>query len=456
MKINNQNQINFTSKTPFAKPLGAFFDKNAIAPIVFIESGVTLLRSNEAKKRGGIKEASDRFIEQGVSAAVWIWGVQALKSLGDAIGGKVFGIKDLSFNLGKDCLRDPVKNNKISKTALGYKTANTLLSTFLATYFIGFVLPKISRDLSRKISQKTKKDQTTIKPTSFEEFRNKTNKKQLNFTSLYKLADVIENNSTARLLITDSGVVSGRCINAPNIYRKIENLFRDISSIYFYLFSSNHLVNNVFNKIAKNTNIDPKVLNKVVEELKTKGFDPNDFLGSTIGTLDKNQKIELDNLFNNKEVVRLEEFLEKFPSYKNKAAKMSQLQPVFDNCCYLSKIQAQDVLKQGILCDPQFLSETFNIATKNRASDKMKFVPKKELDTIRQSIDNFIKQINRESFDSVTIDKIESIAKKNINKNFAFYSIATVLSTLALGVAIPRIQYFITKKLTNKNEFLDE
>lgn len=459
MKINNKNQTNFTSLTPLDKPLGAFFDKNAIAPIVFIESGVTLLRSKEANKRGGKKEAVDRFIEQGVSAAVWIWGVQALKSFGDKIGKSIFGIDNLNFNIGKDSLRNPVKNNKISSFALGFKASNTIISTFFATYFIGFVLPKISRAISKKMAHK--KNQEPVSTISFEEFKNKTKKKDLSFTSLLDkttyLADIIENNSTARLLLTDSGVVLGRCKNAPNIYRKIENLFRDISSIYFYLFSTNHIVK-ICNKLSNNTNISPKVLNLVVEELSNKGFSSNkdDFINTAIGVLSDKQKNEIDLLFKDKEVITLEKFLEKFPSYKQKAIDMSNLQPVFNNKHYLLKTQAQDVLKQGVLVNPLFLNKVFNIETKNASSDKFKFVPKKQLDSIRTSIDSFIEQIQKQSKNNITITQIEKIAKKNTYKNFAFYSSATLFSTLVLGIVIPKIQYLITKKLTNKNEFLDD
>ena len=51
------------------------------------------------------------------------------------------------------------------------------------------------------------------------------------------------------------------------------------------------------------------------------------------------------------------------------------------------------------------------------------------------------------------IDFIKKCAKSNINKNFVYNSIGLVLSSFALGILIPKVQYLITKKLTKENEF---
>lgn len=463
MQINNKkyNNQNFTSLNPLAKPLGAFYNPNATIPTLIIESGVTIGRSIEANKRGGKKEATDRFIEQGVSAAVWIWGVQILKKAGEFIGKNVLKIDNLDFSLGRDILRDPIKNNKIGAKQAAFKTGNLFLSTAIATYFIGFILPKISAKLSEKLGQnkEDKNEPTTLKTPTLEQFKNNTSKKEKNnqiaFTSLLdkslSLAHVIENNSTARLLMTDSGVIAGRCHNAKSIYKKIENLFRDISSIYFYLFSTAHVVKGL-NKLTKNTNIDPKVLEKTVEKLKDFNGNKEDFLKQNSTEINEIDKKTLNNLFNSKEIISLEEFTSKFPNLKDKALKMSELQPIFDNKRVLTRLQAQDVLSNAKISDPKFLKETFNFATNGASSDKLKYVSKKSLETMRQSIDNFVKQIYLESNGTIDSNLIKKVANKNIAKNFGFHALGTAISIFALGTLIPKIQYAITRKLTHSTE----
>ncbi len=468
MRFNNNlnNTQNFTSLNPLKIPLSTFYDKNAVIPTLIIETGVTLGRSRQGYKQGGKKEAADRFVEQGASAVIWIWGVQFLKKIGEMFGKKFLNLKNLDFSVGRDILRDPVKNNKIDKKTAAFKVGNLFFSTALATYFIGFVLPKISRKISNKVDEKRAMQENGKKSPAkniltFEEFQNKTSKngKNINFTSLLDkslgFAHMLENNSTARLLMTDSGVIAGRCKNAPNKSRKIGNIFRDVSSIYFYLFSTAHTVK-ILNKISKNTDIDPKILSKTAEMLKTINASGKDeFLASALGEICEKDKKQLDELFNSKEIISTEEFIARFPALKEKALKMSDLQPVFENKRVLTKLQAQDVLSSGKISDPEFLKETFDFATKKDASNKLKFVSKKSLEKMRLSMDDFVRQIYASADENVSGELIEKIANKNIVKNFAFYSIGTALSIFALGNVIPKIQYAIVKKLAKKDEVSD-
>ena len=266
MRINDlKNNQNFKGLSPLSGALGQFYNTNATLPTLVIETGVTLGRAHEANKRGGKPEAIDRLIEQGVSAIVWIYGVKALKSIGDFIGEKILKY-DLNFDIGFDKLRNPLKN--ADKNALKFKAGNILVSTALATYFIGAILPKINNAILKKTlkKEKSKKDSYKPKIDSFEEFKNNTSKsKQISFKALggiENLAHILENNSTARLLITDTGVVAGRFANAPNRYRKIEGLFRDIASIYFYLKATQDITG-ILNKLTKNTDINPDVLEMI-------------------------------------------------------------------------------------------------------------------------------------------------------------------------------------------------
>ena len=226
------NKTNFGNISKLSKPLEAFYNKNSVIPVLLIETGVTLGRTYEANKMGGKKEAIERFIEQGVSALVWLFGVQGLRKAGDTLANLFKIAKNQTFN-----------------------DVNTLASLGIATVFIGFVLPKINHKISSILTSKKedkKEDKiadTNFKPQTLEEYKKKSNP---SFTSLSAFANLMETNSTARLLLTDVGVVLGRFKNGRNKYEKIEGLFRDISSIFFYLFSTKLIVK-ALNKITNNT-----------------------------------------------------------------------------------------------------------------------------------------------------------------------------------------------------------
>ena len=65
-----------------------FYNSNAVIPTLIIESGVTAGRTKEAYKKSGKIEATERLVEQGTSAIVWLWGVQAFKKIGEVLGKK--------------------------------------------------------------------------------------------------------------------------------------------------------------------------------------------------------------------------------------------------------------------------------------------------------------------------------------------------------------------------------
>ena len=185
MKISTNKQ-NFTNISKLASPLGVFYNPNAAIPTLLIETGVRLGRSYEANKRGGKVEASERLVEQGASALIWIYGVNFLKNLGEKTGKALFKFKDLDFDIGFDELRNPLENslNNINKTAAKFKMINLLASTALATGFIGFILPKINHKITNFIlkKDKNKKQIKTLVVPGFSEYR----KSVKNQKNLYK------------------------------------------------------------------------------------------------------------------------------------------------------------------------------------------------------------------------------------------------------------------------------
>ena len=246
MRISNNSNLNFKGDvSKFAKPLKPFLDKNSVIPTLLIETGVTLGRTYEASKKGGKKEATERFIEQGVSAIVWLWGVQAINKT-------VSSIAEL-FKKGMS-------------SSENFKAGNMFLSVAMATGFIGFILPKINHFISKKVIEKSakkedKKIDTTLKTGTIEDFKKKN--KNPSFTSLVSAAKAFENNNALRLLVTDSGVIAGRYKNGRNKYERIEGLFRDIASIYFYLCATQNFVD-LTKKLFKIETINKDQLEKII------------------------------------------------------------------------------------------------------------------------------------------------------------------------------------------------
>jgi len=467
MRINNQQQNSFKGLNA---PLGMFYNPNATIPTLAIETGVTLGRANQANKRGGKQEATERLVEQGVSALVWIYGVQILKKIGDAFGKKVLNIKDFDFDIGRDFLRNPVLNNAIDKKSVAFKVGNTLGATAVATFFIGFLLPKINHKISKIVTDKEKNKKQniqTLNAPNLNQFKTMTNRKELSFTSLLDkgiaLTHTLENNQTARLLITDTGVVAGRFHNSRNKYEKIESLFRDISSIYFYLFSTNHIVG-LLNKITNNTDINPKVSDCVSEYLisKIKAKKPNNKIDEVnvsrlaLGEVGEMNSRKIIKLFEDKKVISVDDFIKAFPKFEDKAKQMATLQPIFDGNGVLTKTQAMDILSKGWMTEPEFLKKAMQEGTNNAALNPKRYVSAKKLEQIRQSITNFVNQIqNAAHKENCVIDEkfVRKIAKQNKIMNLGFNIFGTAVSIFALAYLIPKVQYSITKKLTNQDKF---
>ena len=462
MRINkSENKLNFKSLSMLSKPLGMFYNTNATIPTLIIESGVTAGRTHEASKKGGKIEASERLVEQGTSAVIWIYGVQMLQKLGETIGKKCLKTNDFNFDIGFDYLRNPLEN--LNKTMLKFKTANLLASTAIATLFIGFGLPKINHFITKKMMKKEKENNQNKKPKkiiTLQEFKNKA--KNISFTAnMYQFANLLENNSAARLLITDTGVVGGRYYNARNKYEKKECLFRDVSSIYFYLFATQHTVK-LLNKVTSNTDIDPKVLDATVEMLKanlqkSNLTDAHNFLNKATGSAKLKDLRLIDTMFKDKKIITLDEFKEAFSGYDLKADLMSKLQPLLGGKRVLTKTQATDILKNGWVNNPEFLHSVMEKATNGAYKEKNRYVSAKKVERIRESINEFILQVQRKAEKkNCAIDSnfVENIAKNNIRKSFAFYAIGTAISIYALGFLIPKIQYMIRRKLTNDDEFV--
>ncbi len=476
MNVSKLTQIDAAKLSKWANPLSTFKNPDKILPILLIESLVTGGRTHEAQKRGGRIEATERFVEQGASAVVWLWGVKTLNKVGDFIGKNIMGLKDLDIDIGEDSLRRPFKDLvKDKKTATAaFKFGKIFGSAAISTVFIGFVLPKITQKITEdsiKRDEKKKKAREQAQAKDNTANGKKQDAQTVSFKSsaafmdkLLTVSNNLENNRTWRLLSNDVGVVTGRSVNARNKHERHEFLFRDISSIYFYMFFTDHLAG-ILNGITRNKNIHPKALLKTAQLLGTnlgsEGLSVDEFAKQALGGANNDT---VENLFKDSKdkIITLDDFIRSTTgkigdNTIEKAGKMASLQPQREGRSVLTQMQARDVLSNSWTSSPDFLKETLNLATDGKANNPRKFTSRKSLENIRDSIDNFTQSVcdyaRRHNIERVDAGLIQKLAKRNLVLSSVFTGLGIVLSGCILAFAIPKIQYYITKKATGKDEF---
>lgn len=444
--------------------------KDWLVPIILLECFVTGGRTYQAYKRDGIIEARERFTEEVIGAAFWFGGVKGFNAMNDKIGQKLFkfpNYKDMKFDGGKDALRDPMKNfiakhAKMSENKLAvFKFAKVISSILLANALVGFVVPKINQHITRKYfleKRRQAQEGRLVKQPTMDNFMSK---KQVSFKGnpygiLMSLAHEFENNARYQLLSTDAGIAGGRAISARNNHERIEVLFRDLSSIYFYLFSMPH-INKLLNLIQdrRATRLDP-----VIAELTTKQMEK--FLKNNGGKMseleligDKNIKLPSGIKFTD-HVIKLDEFLKHVPAELVERAKlMSQLQPEINGIGrVLSEKQAEAVFHGGILNEPQFLADIYNITTDGNFQKKFKFIERSSLESINKDLLQYAESIIKKAGNSqITLDTIKKACRENLVKNCINWGAGFAVSAWFLSTLIPKMQYWITKKTTGRDTF---
>ena len=197
----------------------------------------------------------------------------------DFVGRKFLRIPEQMPAVGVDIMRTPFKNYlrdmagklKVSPEYLAkFSVGKTFVSLVTACLFIGYVVPKMNQAITRSFYGKAKKNtqndeakqntadnKVTLKDAragfsakgvsinaveNFKSNMGKNNSFKPSFKasadSLLRIVQNFEENAVWKLLGTDVGTVSGRTLNARNNDERVEIMFRDISSIYFYCFSS--------------------------------------------------------------------------------------------------------------------------------------------------------------------------------------------------------------------------
>lgn len=488
LQRNNNKQLSYKGAREIVRTLA---NPDSLATTMVLETSVTGGRSVNAYKRGGFAEFRERITDDILAALFWMKGVDIFNKLGDKFGKHVLKLPTTEFDVGKDALRTPFENlvqdlgdkvdakslKKLEKKLAAFKFSKIIISSIMATAFVGFALPKINQAITKRMFNKNKSDN---KPTlndmiqdqyTIENFNKKIgNSKETSFKGsasvMTTVAHMLENNRLCKMMTADVGITAGRYSTARNKDEGLEYVFRDVSSCFFY-YASTPLIYKLLQKITKSkafTTIDPVAAKSVhqimLDQLKNadgtfRPMNVKEFAAKTIGVLDDGAKELLQRLPFNSDVISLSE-LKNFIKDENllkKAMEMAKLQPEKAGVgAVLTKQQVCDVLKNGAVNTPEFMQEVYKSRFGRALTDSHRFIPMKKITAFRDNIDDYAKSIiEAAKGGDVTKELLEKVNKKSFFMSAGFRFFAMAVSALALGVIIPKVQYYITKKRTGSN-----
>ena len=478
--IRKNNQVSYKG-IDARNVITALANPDTLTSTIALESCVTTGRGVNAYKRGGFAEFRERFTDDIVGALFWMCGVDIFNKIGNAIGKHILKLPITEFDVGKDALRDPVLNlsekysASVMKKLTAFKFTKIIASTLLATGFVGFVMPKINQKITKlmmsKKNAKSKNAQTLsdeiLKANSFESFTNKIEKsKNVAFkggasTVMTTVAHCLENNKICKLLTTDVGITSGRVMTARNKDEGLEYLFRDLSSAFFY-YASTPLIYKGLQNLTKSsglTTIDPVSAKMIREQMVSQFKDGaasvsvKEFTKNALGVLDDSAKNVLSSI--KTDVITLDE-LKKIISDESvlqRAKQMAEkLQPARGGVSVLTKQQVEDVLRNGSINSPEFMEKIYKSKFGDALTNKAKFIPMKKINGFRKNINDYVNAVAKEAKGGeITADLIKKVDKKSFMMSAGFRIAALAVSAFALGVVIPKLQYYITKKRTGVN-----
>lgn len=428
MAINN----NFTK---LATTIRHFKNPNAQSGTLLIEIPADAGRAYSGYKRGGIIEGAERLRKELISAVIWLFGIPVFNKLGNMACEKILKLPmDIDYsngNVGRDAIRqsieylskeinennldvselskygDKFKGCDVDKMAKKVKTSKQVISIAawaLNCILMGFVLPKINQKITaNKIKKEKQKNASLFEFTSFEQFKKNTKKsneisfKGLDFASAAdKFTYGINNNNTYRLISTDGPMIIGRTITSRNKFEGFENAFMDASAIYFYNFSLGHV---------------EKILRKIFHT-------PN--VGST--TAEQIAQLDASDL--------------KFALEGLKVNKNASLEDLF----------GKDVQKL-----------IYNEATYNKYSKINRFTKDSDLKDIDISVKELLEHFDKKGVlgqNGIDSSKVKEIVRKLNIKNGIFYVAGVIVSTIGLGILIPKVAFGLTKLISGKDGFI--
>ena len=509
MTVFKPNMIELTPQyiTNFSKPqrFVRAMELKGLAPLILLETFVTSGRTIQANNRGGFDDARERLTEESIGALFWFAGVKVFNRINDFWLSKLLGIKNTNIDAHGDGVRKPLKNylkwakdagQNLSKSKIAaFKATKIGLSILLANGLVGFVVPKLNQAITRAYHKDDKKFNPQV---DFNKFRTMGHNpdfgmqqfmKNVSFTGAadvaLNVAHKFENETIYQLLSTDVGISGGRTISARNNHERVEILWRDGSSIFFYMFCM-PLVNKGLNMLQQGlpSRLNPVGARQATDYMKyvmgDKLFTPEEFETKMLGKQDvtsqmakvkpgfKDGAIELDKFL---EILRKEFTPEEYSKYADLAKRMSKLQPQIEGVSVLAQSQAEAIFKGGALNVPEFWDNVFTVAKGVEKETKVingvrtqvitpnhknpfKYVSQKDLDGTIEKIRNYTKGIlKKASGANITPELLEKAYKNNMFKNSMNWGIGFAISAAFLSTIIPKIQYWITKKTTGSNTF---
>lgn len=401
-------------------------DPNRAVGTLIEEIPTDVGRSYAGYKRGGVIEGAEKLRKEVMAAIVWMFGIRAFNFLGNKFCENILKIPmNIDYSNakeGNDAIRNSaeflvgkLKNTEFDTSELakykdkykglnpeilikrikGAKQVTSVLAVILNCVAMGIVLPKVNQAITRKkiAEMKNKKEQKTSNENKSISFKG---------DLLNKFVFNVENNNKFRLIATDVPMIAGRVGTSRNKYEGLENFVIDGGSIYFYNFCAGH-VQNALRKMTSTPNIPP-----VIAEV--------------ISNADSNT---LDEIFRNLE---------------------SNQNP---------KCLAEITSNKGLIHD------IFDKGTYGKIGKINRFVKSEDLKDITDGVISFLNHVKKSATTenplykdgSVNLDLIKKVTVKTNIKNAAFLMGGLALSILGLAVIIPKTAFWITKKLTGKNEF---
>lgn len=475
-------------------------------PVIALEAFVEAGRTYQAYQRGGFDEARERITEEFSGAVFWLGGVSALNWLFEKMGQKILKLPNKNVDIASDNVRNPLANylkfektkngaEILEKTIAKFKFIKVISSVLIANAFIGFALPKINQGITRyyhknRTATKSpennitnlKSDTFTPRPTLNTFTNDKENKKddKKNITfggiNLLSIANKFESDRNYKLLSVDAGTATGRAYSARNNDERVEILFRDLSSIYFYMFNMQNL-NNWLNKIEQKgnkTRLDPvsaefatkymenyledKGTSKIsIEEFSKEFLGKNNELPENIKSKLEGEKIKIISLDKFKEELKSVVPQSELKSFEQIADKMSTLQPQIKGTSILTEGQAKDILNGGHINNPEFLKEFFKNRFGDKFMDKYSYVAQNDLDGLKKELIDYVNSIidtaKKTDTKEISAKMLRKASNNNLKMNAINWGSGFIVSALFLSTIIPKLQYQITKWRTGSNEF---
>ena len=410
-------------------------------------------RSYEGYKRGGIIEGAEKLRKEVMAAAVWLFGMPALRTVGDKICELVLKIPmNIDYSNakeGNDSIRNSLKFlkenvieastpdvselknvsskiienvkktdlNELVKKVTFAKKVTSISALVLNCIAMGIILPKFNQMLTRKKLAEMKNNSFKRRFETFDEFhekiKNDNKKSPVSFTGLIQKvsADVsnyglsgyvtynVENNNVFRLLSTDVPMTGGRILTSRNGFEGLENFVMDASSAYFYNFCAGHVQGYLRNKFGI-----PNVNPVAVEAIRN-----------------SSESVVKDAIDNLRDI----------PS------------------------DTKEKLRHIFKSNNSLADEIYKQATYGKYGKINRFVKNSDIGFIDDSIITFLSKAKDICYKDGKFDyeEFKKFSKKVNRANSKFLTIGLTVAIFGLAIFVPKLTFWITKKLTGRNEF---